>query len=113
MKIILAVLILLMPVTCFAGFQEGNTQAQPYTKKYISASGTTVVKSGSGVLHTLIVNGGTAGTIIIYNSLLGSGEVMASFDSTNALSTYTFDSGFSSGCTVVTGGATKLTVNFI
>lgn len=57
------------------------------------------------------MQGGTAGTIIGYDNTVGSGSIIFSFDSTNALNTYTFDEEFVNGLTVVTSAATKLTVN--
>lgn len=77
---------------------------------YISTATTTVVKSGSGLLHCITVMGGTAGTIIVYDNTAASGTILASFDSTNALATYLFDVIFSIGCTVITSAATKLGV---
>lgn len=82
-----------------------------FTPTYISTATTTVIKTGTGLLHTLTVQGGTAGTIIVYDNTAASGTVLASFDSTNALETYTFDCTFNTGLTVVTSAATKLTVN--
>ena len=63
------------------------------------------------MLHTIVVQGGTAGTIIGYDSTTASGDIVFSFDSTNALNTYTFNRELSIGLTVVTSAATKLTVN--
>ena len=81
------------------------------TSTYISTATTTTCATGVGTLHTITVEGGTAGTIIVYDNTAGSGTILASFDSTNALETYTFDVAFSTGCTVVTSAATKLTVS--
>ncbi len=83
-----------------------------YNKTYISTATTTTIKTGQGVLHTVVVNGGTAGTVIIYDNTSGAGTVIASFDSTNALATYTFDVQFTTGLTIVTGGATKVSVSW-
>ena len=69
------------------------------------------MKSGTGVLHTLVVQGGVAGTIIGYDNTTASGTIVFSFDSTNALNTYTFDEEFVNGLTIVTSAATKLTAN--
>lgn len=80
------------------------------TQTYISTGTTTVVVTGEGTLHTVTVQGGSAGTIIIYDNTAASGKIIASFDSTNAIATYTFDVAFRIGCTVITGAATKLTV---
>ena len=85
---------------------------QQFTYSYISTATTTAVKAAAGFLHTITVQGGTAGTIIIYDNTAGSGTIVASFDSTNALATYTLDIKMATGITVVTGAATKLTVSF-
>jgi len=78
---------------------------------YISTATTTVCKTGAGLLNTLTVTGGTAGTIIGYDNTAASGTILFSFDSTNALATYTFNVSFAIGLTVVTAAATKLTVS--
>lgn len=82
---------------------------QQMSYQYISTATTTTIP-GANFLHSIIVTGGTAGTIVIYNNSAGSGAVVASFDSTNALETYTFNCKLSTGLTIVTGAATKLTV---
>lgn len=81
------------------------------TGTYISTATTTVVKTGTWVLHTIVVQGGTAGTIIGYDNTAASGNIVFSFDSTNALNTYTFNRELAIGLTIVTSAATKLTVN--
>jgi hypothetical protein len=78
---------------------------------YISTATTTVVKTGAGLLHTIVVQGGTTGTIIGYDNTAASGTILFSFDTTVALATYTFDVSFAVGLTVVTSAATKLTVS--
>jgi len=78
----------------------------------INSAATTTIKIGPGTLHTLTVTGGTAGTIVAYDSLAGSGPQLANFDSTNAPATYVFDVPFSTGLTVVTSAATKLSVSY-
>jgi hypothetical protein len=79
---------------------------------YISTATTTTIKTGAGLLHTITVNGGTAGTIIVYDNTAASGSIIASFDSTNALETYVFDVVFATGLTIITGAATKVTVSY-
>ena len=79
---------------------------------YISTAATTIVRSKPGKLHTVTVQGGTTGTIIGYDSLaLAAGNIVFSFDSTNALQTYTFDVDLNLGLVVVTAAATKLTIS--
>lgn len=85
---------------------------QRFSFTYISSATTTAVKASPGFLHTITVNGGTAGTIIIYNNTAASGAIIASFDSTNALETYTFDVIATVGITIVTSAATKITVSY-
>ena len=78
---------------------------------FISTATTTVVRSKKGKLVRLIVTGGTAGTIVIYDhASAASGTVIADFDSTNAINSYEFDRDVENGIVVVTGGATKITV---
>lgn len=78
---------------------------------YISTATTTVVKTGAGLLHTIVVQGGTTGTIIGYDNTSASGTILFSFDTTVALATYTFDVSFAIGLTIVTSANTKLTVS--
>lgn len=78
---------------------------------YISTATTTVCKTGAGLLNTVTVQGGTAGTIIGYDNTAASGTILFSFDSTNALATYTFNVSFAIGLTVVTAAATKCTIS--
>lgn len=85
---------------------------QRNNSQYISTAATTTIKTGSGFLHGITVQGGTAGTIIVYDNTAASGTILASFDSTAALATYLLDVVFSIGLTVVTSAATKLTVSY-
>lgn len=81
-------------------------------KAYISTGTTTLVATGPGLLHTVVVQGGTTGTIIIYDGIAVSANIIASFDTTVALASYVFDVAFSVGLTVVTSAATKLTLSY-
>lgn len=83
-----------------------------FNSTLISTATTTLVKTGKGVLGSLIVNGGTAGTIKIYDGIDATGTLIADFDSTNALNTYKFNRGVKVGICVVTGAATKATVTW-
>lgn len=88
----------------------GDLGEQRFNYTYISTQTTTVVKAAPGVLHGIIVTGGTAGTIIIYDNASGAGTVIANFDSTVVFQPYIFDVNVSQGITIVTGAATKITV---
>lgn len=83
-----------------------------FTPNYISTATTTVVKTGAGVMHNIVIQGGTLGTVIIYDNTAASGTIIASFDTPTAQTTFTFNSTFATGLTVITSAATKLTVNY-
>jgi hypothetical protein len=83
-----------------------------FTGAYISTATTTTLKTSAGVLRSITVNGGTAGAITIYDNTAASGDIIAAFDSTNALATYTFDREFATGLTIVTAAATKVSVSY-
>ena len=76
----------------------------------ISTATTTVCRSTAGKLVRIIVTGGTAGTIKIYDHASLASNLKVDFDSTNALNTYEFDMDMANGVVVVTGGATKVNI---
>ena len=83
----------------------------------ISTSTTTVVKTGSGILHTININslGTVASTVTIYDNTSASGTTIATLNSlTIGQGTYTFDVSFSTGLTIVTTGtvAPNVTVSY-
>lgn len=82
-----------------------------YDPTYISTATTTVVKSGSGILGSIVVGETAAGAITVYDNTAASGTVIAVLKASVAEGTYTFDASFSTGLTVVTAGASKVTVN--
>ena len=110
----IAILILSCGMAHADGFQNYNVN-QPYLYKYASAATTiSTIKVGAGILHTLTIEGGTSSVVNIYDgSIPVSGAQIAGFTSTNALATYTFDVGFSSGCTVQSSGALQYTVSYL
>lgn len=112
MKTILSIIILLLfCVPAHAGFQEQVTT--PYLYKFSSTTAVNVIKTGAGILHTLTVEGGTTSAINIYDGAAISTAQIAGYTTTNALQTYVFDVGFSSGCTVATNGALQYTVSYL
>ena len=82
----------------------------------ISAATTTVVKSGSGILHSICVNikGTVASTTTVYDNTAASGNKIATIDSLSALGSYLYDVEFSTGLTLVTTGtiAPNITVSY-
>ena len=78
---------------------------------YISTATTTVCKTGAGLLHSIVFQGGTAGTVIGYDNTAASGTILFSFDALSAIGNPIFDVSFSIGLTVVTAAATKCTIS--
>ncbi len=115
--ILLVSLLMVLAVPAHAGFQDSVNSSQPYLYKFSSGTTITTIKSAPGVLHTLTVTGGTAATIDIYDgnpTVVSSAVLIYSFTSTNALTSYLFDIGFSSGCTIETNGsALKYTASYL
>lgn len=86
---------------------------QRYSGVNISTATTTVVKNGPGFLRGIMVQGGAAGTITIYDNTAASGTLIGpGFDATNALAWYPFDREFDTGLTIVTSAATKIYVEY-
>jgi hypothetical protein len=80
---------------------------------YISTATTTTVKSGPGVLHTIVLTETAAGTITIYDNTAGSGTVIAVLKASIGENTFVFDRIFSTGLTIVTAAASKLHVSYV
>lgn len=78
---------------------------------YISTATTTTVKSGTGRLFTLNLTETSAGAITIYDNTAGSGTVIAVLKASVAEQTFVFNVKFTTGLTIVTAGASKLTVS--
>jgi len=82
-----------------------------YKPTYIATATTTVVKSGAGILGSIVLGETAAGAITVYDNTAASGTIIAVLKASVVEGTYTFDASFSTGCTVVTAAASKLTVN--
>lgn len=73
---------------------------------HLAANGTTVLKAGPGVLHTVTINtAGATDTITLYDNTAGSGTKIATINSTQE-TTLVFNVRFSTGLTVVIAGTT-------
>lgn len=90
----------------------GPSVKDAYVNNYIVTATTTTAKTGAGILHAITVEGGTAGTITVYDNTAASGTKLADFSSTNAIQTYIFDVTFATGLTIVTSAATSLSVSY-
>lgn len=85
---------------------------ESYRYTAINTATTTVVKSGTGVLHSLSVAAGTLGAITVYDNTAGSGTtIMRTFTPTVA-GNFVLDVAFSTGLTIVTAAATVVTVSY-
>lgn len=95
---------------------DGRNIGEGYAFTNITTATTTTVKSGSGFFKALIVNKGVAtATITIYDNTAGSGTKIGTITFGAALlsdpgSTVEYCCKFSTGLTIVTSGATDLTV---
>lgn len=84
----------------------------------ITTATTTVVKSGPGFLHMLVINTPVASaTITIYDNTAASGTKIATITipstvTGEAPSSIEYDVAFSTGLTIVTSGATDITVAY-
>jgi hypothetical protein len=84
-----------------------------YNHKNISTATTTTVSTGPCVLHAITVNTTTASTITVYDNTAGSGTKIATIAASPAIgSVFNFDVKCLVGLTVVTAGASDLTVSF-
>lgn len=78
----------------------------------INTATTTNVKSGSGHLHAVTINTTAAGTISLFDSLVGSGTAIAVIAASVTEPVYLYDLQFNTGLTVVTAAASDVTVSF-
>lgn len=77
---------------------------------YISSATTTTPTTRQGKLIRIIVTETSAGAITAYDNDEASGTVIALLKASIAEGTYDFDVDFKNGLTIVTAGASKLTV---
>lgn len=86
--------------------------------KNITTATTTVVKGTNGLLHSITVNTEVASaTITVYDNTAASGTKIATITLPSTITginpfTLVLDVGFTTGLTVVTSGATDLTVAY-
>lgn len=79
---------------------------------HISTATTTVVKDSPGFLHAITVNTTAAGTITIYDNTAASGTVVGILKASVGEGTYTYNISCTTGITIVTGGASDITVTY-
>lgn len=79
---------------------------------HISTNTTTLVTTGRGTLHTIVLNTTSAGAITIYDGVSAGGAVIAILKASVAEQTFIYDVVFSAGLCIVTAGASDLTVSW-
>lgn len=78
---------------------------------YISTATTTLIRTGAAKLHKIIVTETAAGAITVYDGVDANGTVIAVLKASIAEGSYDFgDVRCTTGITVVTAGASKVTV---
>lgn len=85
-------------------------------KNVAAGTATTTVKSGAGVLYSVIINtkGASANTLTCYDNTAGSGTKIAIIDTTGGTASIRYDVAFSTGLTCVsaTGTGADYTVSY-
>jgi hypothetical protein len=84
----------------------------PFKYKNLSGAATTVVKTGRGTLHSIVIVTTAAAAVTVFDNTAGSGAVIATFAASAALGTYLFDLEFKTGLTLVLAGASELVVTY-
>jgi hypothetical protein len=84
----------------------------PFNYTNITTATTTTIKTGSGVLESITVNTTAAGTITIYDSTTGSGTKIGTLKASVVEQTFNYDVSFVTGLTIVTAGASDITVSW-
>ena len=83
-----------------------------YNPTYIATATTTVVDTGAGVLHAINITETAAAAITVYDNTAGSGTILAAFKASVGENSFVLDVAYTIGLTVVTAGASKLTVSW-
>jgi len=87
-----------------------------FSHKVINTATTTLVKSSSGMLHSITVNtkGTVASAITVYDALTATGTPWAVIDSLNLSGPFIYDVNFTVGLTIVSTGtvAPNITVSY-
>ena len=85
---------------------------QEGTFKHISTATTTLVKTGAGVLHNIVINTTSAGAITVYDGIDNTGAVIGIIAASAPVgSNFKYGVGFKTGLTIVTAGASDITVS--
>ena len=96
---------------------DRNIFPPTFAHSNLAANATTVVKSGSGILHSITINnaGASSNTCTVYDNTAASGTVIATIDTVELNGrTLLYDVRFATGLTIVigTGTAADITVAY-
>ena len=75
----------------------------------MSTTVSTVIKSGNGVLHAIVINTGAAGIVTIYDNTAGSGTKIATLKTGITERTLIYDLKFDNGLYVIPAAAVNVT----
>jgi hypothetical protein len=82
----------------------------------LTSNGTTVIKSGKGILGVVTLNraGASSNTLTLYDNTAGSGDKIATIDTTAGIGSLAYDVPFNNGLTAVlaTGSAPDVTIMY-
>jgi hypothetical protein len=105
----------------FTNGQQGATQANEFGEtavqfrnkyKNVTASGTTVVKSGTGRLHGISFSQNSGVMVTIYDNTAASGTIIAEFASQNMVFIGPLGCEFTTGLTITQSGTNNITVYY-
>jgi hypothetical protein len=83
-----------------------------YLYRYIATATTTTVKAEAGYIKSITLGETAAGAITVYDNTAGSGTIIAVLKASVVEGTYELGVKFNTGLTIVTAGASKLTVSY-
>lgn len=101
-------------VTVINGVTNPVFTEESFLFSNIKTNTTTVVKSGAGILHSIVVNtlGLVASSVIIYDNTAGSGTTIGTINTLTLSGSFIYDLAFATGLTIVTTGGVDITVTY-
>lgn len=88
-----------------------------YNYEHLASNASTLVKTGGGFLHTIVINkiGATGNTLTVYDGTDNTGAVIAVFDTTSTVRPSPYDCVFKTGLyvTLASGTAADVTITYV
>ena len=85
---------------------------EEYKYAYISTQTGTLVATGRGKLHSIVVNATSGGSIVVQDAITAVAPTIATLKASIAEGTYIYDIVFTKGLYVTTNGASDLTLTY-